>query len=130
MNVLPCYLVPNALWPCPLPTCYSPFTDPRFIAVIRPGIVSPLEELLQHRSQNSRNKIVRLTGEGVIRSCGKSIGDRLRGLPHPCLNRATADHERLDRDGGQLFGKLRHVAQKGACRNWATTEVGIPNACV
>jgi hypothetical protein len=70
------------------------------------------KELLQHRSQNSRNDIMGLTGEGAILSCGKSIGDCLRRLEHPCLDLAAAYHERGYRDGGHPFGECRHVAQK------------------
>src|SRR5205085_8470522 len=67
--------------------------------MVRPGIVSPLEELLHYGSHDLRVDVMGLTGEGTVISVGKSIGDRLRRVEHPYLDLAAADHERGDRDG-------------------------------
>src|SRR2546425_13085020 len=94
------------------------------------------KELLQHRSQDSRNDIVRLTFQGAVLGIGKGICECLRGRAHPRLAVSAAYHERGDRDGRQLLGQHWHVTQKSSfidervrtvfeCRSeWRLSQLG------
>ena len=46
--------------------------------MMRPGMVSPCEELLQYGGQGLRDDVMGLTGEGAVCSVGKGSGERLR----------------------------------------------------
>src|SRR6266566_2726409 len=82
--------------------------------MVRPGIVSPLEERFQDGSQDLRNDIVRLTRKGAVLGIGKGACECLRGRAHPRLAVSATYHERGDRDGGQLFGQHWHVTRESS----------------